>query len=128
MGLLDRLFGRRDDDRRAYGQPRNQGAPYQGRGRNEQLPDEQAVARYRYLLVRQLLVAAPSLVRRPLAPRLPVGTAVVVPAAEQAVQQSHRGSSPCPVHLGDERTDSRVPRNGIVHTHGRPGWSGGNGP
>ena len=50
MGLLDRLFGRRDDDRRAYGQQRNQGAPYQGRGRNEQLPDEQAVARYRYLL------------------------------------------------------------------------------
>jgi hypothetical protein len=50
MGLLDRLFGRRDDDRRSYGQPRTQGAPYQGRGRNEQLPDEQAVARYRYLL------------------------------------------------------------------------------
>ena len=50
MGLLDRLFGRRDRqeyDRRAYGQPQYQA---QGRGRNEQLPDEQAVARYRYLL------------------------------------------------------------------------------
>jgi hypothetical protein len=52
MGLLDRLFGRRDRqeyDRRAYGQPRSQ-YQSQGRGRNEQLPDEQAVARYRYLL------------------------------------------------------------------------------
>jgi hypothetical protein len=51
MGLLDRLFGRRDRqeyDRRAYGQPEQ--ARYQGRGRNEQLSDEQAVARYRYLL------------------------------------------------------------------------------
>jgi hypothetical protein len=48
MGLLDRLFGRRNDqayDRPAYGQPQ-----YPARGRNEQLPDEQAVARYRYLL------------------------------------------------------------------------------
>jgi hypothetical protein len=48
MGLLDRLFGRRNPqgyDRPAYRQPQ-----YAGSGRNEQLPDEQAVARYRYLL------------------------------------------------------------------------------
>jgi hypothetical protein len=48
MGLLDRLFGRRNPqgyDRPAYRQPQ-----YPARGRNEQLPDEQAVARYRYLL------------------------------------------------------------------------------
>jgi hypothetical protein len=47
MGLLDRLFGRRDhpQDARQYRQPQ-----YPGGGRNEQLPDEQAVARYRYLL------------------------------------------------------------------------------
>ena len=54
MGLLDRLFGRRDRqeyDRRAYGQPRYQGQYRRRAGVvREQLPDEQAVARYRYLL------------------------------------------------------------------------------
>lgn len=45
MGLFDRLFGRRDH---ASGRPQPQ---YGGTGgRREQLPDEQAVARYRYLL------------------------------------------------------------------------------
>ena len=45
MGLLDRLFGRRDHaPSRAQPQYRGTG------GRQEQLPDEQAVARYRYLL------------------------------------------------------------------------------
>jgi hypothetical protein len=42
MGLLDRLFGRR---------PRQQDVPHQQyRGRPERLPDDQAIARYRYLL------------------------------------------------------------------------------
>jgi hypothetical protein len=49
MGLLDRLFGRRN---RSYGQQpyggQSRGAD--GRGRGGQLSDEQAVARYRYLL------------------------------------------------------------------------------
>ena len=49
MGLLDRLFGRRSSahqeyDRQQYGRPP---APA---GRGEQLPDDQAIARYRYLL------------------------------------------------------------------------------
>ena len=45
MGLFDRLFGRRDH---ASDRPLPQyGGPG---GRQEQLPDEQAVARYRYLL------------------------------------------------------------------------------
>src|SRR4051812_21071964 len=54
MGLLDRLFGRRagtsreESGRRQYGQP---AGPQAGRtGRGEQLPDDQAIARYRYLL------------------------------------------------------------------------------
>jgi hypothetical protein len=54
MGLLDRLFGRRtgtsheEYGRRQYGQPAR---PQAGRtGRGEQLPDDQAIARYRYLL------------------------------------------------------------------------------
>src|SRR3954463_4340190 len=42
MGLLDRLFGR--DRRRS---PQQYGSP---RRRPEQLPDDQAIARYRYLL------------------------------------------------------------------------------
>src|SRR4051794_17186644 len=44
MGLLDRLFGRRSQAREQYA------APGDYRGRPENLPDEQAVARYRYLL------------------------------------------------------------------------------
>jgi hypothetical protein len=50
MGLLDRLFGRRPQSpyqqygAQQYGQQR---APV---GRGEQLPDDQAIARYRYLL------------------------------------------------------------------------------
>jgi hypothetical protein len=48
MGLLDRLFGRnRRDDGRGYAPPSQYGGP---QGRSEALPDEQAVARYRYLL------------------------------------------------------------------------------
>ncbi|MCW2700190.1 MAG: hypothetical protein JWQ45_1725 [Blastococcus sp.] len=44
MGLLDRLFGRRSQAHEQY-------APStEHRGRPENLPDEQAVARYRYLL------------------------------------------------------------------------------
>ena len=52
MGLLDRLFGRRDrqdHDRSSTAAAQYQGAA-PGRGRDEQLPDEQAIARYRYLL------------------------------------------------------------------------------
>ena len=50
MGLLDRLFGRRqhphpDQDRYRYEQP----SPARN-ARGEQLPDDQAIARYRYLL------------------------------------------------------------------------------
>src|SRR5829696_7620315 len=50
MGLLDRLFGRRSHGDQQYGQqhPRQQHA--QPGGRREQLPDDQAIARYRYLL------------------------------------------------------------------------------
>jgi hypothetical protein len=44
MGLLDRLFGRRTPAREQYR------VPQEHRGRPENLPDEQAVARYRYLL------------------------------------------------------------------------------
>src|SRR4051795_5152605 len=44
MGLLDRLFGRRNQAREQYAAPREH------RGRPENLPDEQALARYRYLL------------------------------------------------------------------------------
>jgi hypothetical protein len=58
MGLLDRLFGRRHrndeqygpaqyEDRNAHQQPAQYG---EHRGRPDNLPDEQAVARYRYLL------------------------------------------------------------------------------
>ena len=51
MGLLDRLFGRRphapQHDQRHYEQQQYGGAPA---GRREQLPDDQAIARYRYLL------------------------------------------------------------------------------
>jgi hypothetical protein len=47
MGLLDRLLGRRQSHREEYAPQRQ----YQGgRGRPEQLPDDQAIARYRYLL------------------------------------------------------------------------------
>jgi len=47
MGLLDRLFGRnRGDEGRGYPSP----SQYAPQGRGEVLPDEQAVARYRYLL------------------------------------------------------------------------------
>ncbi|RBY76480.1 hypothetical protein DQ239_13025 [Blastococcus sp. TF02-09] len=56
MGLLDRLFGRsRQQHTTGYGQA-YQGQGYQGPGRyarqpdGQPLPDEQAVARYRYLL------------------------------------------------------------------------------
>jgi hypothetical protein len=49
MGLLDRLFGRhRRDDGHGSASQYQQYAPQQGR--REALPDEQAVARYRYLL------------------------------------------------------------------------------
>jgi hypothetical protein len=48
MGLLDRLFGRgRQGDQQQYAPPSRYGNP---RGRAEQLPDDQAIARYRYLL------------------------------------------------------------------------------
>src|SRR3954449_11231324 len=52
MGLLDRLFGRRHSsdpgDRRGYRpQPHHAPAPPSSGGR---LPDDQAIARYRYLL------------------------------------------------------------------------------
>jgi hypothetical protein len=48
MGLLDRLFGRRGpQDRPAHGSGHRQ--PATG-GRGERLPDDQAIARYRYLL------------------------------------------------------------------------------
>ena len=64
MGLLDRLFGRRDHDRygpqqygqQGYGDEQYGGyrygdaAPHRAGGRAGQLSDEQAVARYRYLL------------------------------------------------------------------------------
>jgi hypothetical protein len=52
MGLLDRLFGRRSSSshqeyaRQEYGRPYGQ----QPARRGEQLPDDQAIARYRYLL------------------------------------------------------------------------------
>ena len=47
MGLLDRLFGRHRQgyDQAGYRQPQ-----YQARGRGGQSSDEQALARYRYLL------------------------------------------------------------------------------
>jgi hypothetical protein len=45
MGLLDRLFGRRD--RQGYERPAQYARPA---GRPEQLTDDQAIARYRYLL------------------------------------------------------------------------------
>ncbi|HLM05121.1 MAG TPA: hypothetical protein VK402_08055 [Blastococcus sp.] len=52
MGLLDRLFGRRQNQHQ--GQYRSEGGyapPQPGRtARGEQLPDDQAIARYRYLL------------------------------------------------------------------------------
>ncbi len=53
MGLLDRLFGRRahaaEYGRQQYGHaPEHQ--PPSPAGRREQLPDDQAIARYRYLL------------------------------------------------------------------------------
>jgi hypothetical protein len=48
MGLLDRLFGRRD--RQGYDQAGYRQPPDRARGREEQLSDEQALARYRYLL------------------------------------------------------------------------------
>jgi hypothetical protein len=49
MGLLDRLFGRnRRDDGRGYASPYQEHAP--ARPPRAALPDEQAVARYRYLL------------------------------------------------------------------------------
>src|SRR3954469_17621602 len=52
MGLLDRLFGRgrRDDQQyrsQQYAPPSRYDRPV---GRGEQLPDDQAIARYRYLL------------------------------------------------------------------------------
>src|SRR3954467_7452699 len=52
MGLLDRLFGRgRRDDRQQYQQQYAPPSRYDRPGsRAEQLPDEQAIARYRYLL------------------------------------------------------------------------------
>jgi hypothetical protein len=55
MGLFDRLFGRnRRDDGHQYRPSEYQQGNYQHRrdqqGRREVLPDEQAVARYRYLL------------------------------------------------------------------------------
>jgi hypothetical protein len=50
MGLLDRLFGRhRPDARQGYAPQQYAPAPAQ-HGRGEQLPDDQAIARYRYLL------------------------------------------------------------------------------
>lgn len=55
MGLLDRLFGRRPQrGYQQYGAPAygsQQYGPQRGQsGRPEQLPDDQAIARYRYLL------------------------------------------------------------------------------
>ena len=54
MGLLDRLFGRRPSGHQQYGgQYAAQEYPAQHRattGRGEPLPDDQAIARYRYLL------------------------------------------------------------------------------
>jgi hypothetical protein len=48
MGLLDRLFGRgRRNTPQQYGGPSQHGT---ARGRAGQLPDDQAIARYRYLL------------------------------------------------------------------------------
>jgi hypothetical protein len=48
MGLLDRLFGRgRQGHQQQYAPPSQYGST---RGRAEQLPDDQAIARYRYLL------------------------------------------------------------------------------
>src|SRR3954465_1994783 len=47
MGLLDRLFGRGRHDQQEYTAPRQYGSPPGGA---EQLPDDQAIARYRYLL------------------------------------------------------------------------------
>ena len=48
MGLLDRLFGRgRQGYQQQYAPPSQHGSP---RGRPENLPDDQAIARYRYLL------------------------------------------------------------------------------
>ena len=47
MGLLDRLFGRRGPRSR---RPCATAVPGGTGGRQEQLPDEQAIARYRYLL------------------------------------------------------------------------------
>jgi hypothetical protein len=51
MGLLDRLFGRRPHQEQQYGR-RQYGQEYSPppSGRREQLPDDQAIARYRYLL------------------------------------------------------------------------------
>jgi hypothetical protein len=49
MGLLDRLFGRRSRAHE-YDAPRPEYQAPAHRGRPEDLPDEQAVARYRYLL------------------------------------------------------------------------------
>ena len=54
MGLLDRLLGRRTRDGEQHAAPpeyRERGyRDHDHRGRPEELPDEQAVARYRYLL------------------------------------------------------------------------------
>jgi hypothetical protein len=52
MGLLDRLFGRRTPASQygqQYGHSPDHRTPVQA-GRQEQLPDDQAIARYRYLL------------------------------------------------------------------------------
>jgi hypothetical protein len=51
MGLLDRLFGRhRPDERRSYPPPQYDPAPAPPHGQGGQPSDEQAIARYRYLL------------------------------------------------------------------------------
>jgi hypothetical protein len=47
MGLLDRIFGRGRQGNQQYAPPSRYETP---RGRPENLPDDQAIARYRYLL------------------------------------------------------------------------------
>jgi hypothetical protein len=127
MGLLDRLFGRhRSDERRAYAPPQ-QYAPAPQHGGGQQLSDDQAIARYRYLL----RTAPPETIEQAhseaFAQLSPDQRQQVLTQLAAAVPSSERPRTDDPATLARVATRAEMRQPGTLE-RALGGWGPGTGP
>ena len=128
MGLLDRLFGRRSRPREQYDPPRGYRSQ-EGRGRPQDLSDDQAVARYRYLL----RTAPPEQIEQAhaeaFAQLTPDQRQQVLTQLAAGVPAAERPRSDDPQTLARVATRAELRQPGFLErTLGGPGYGGGYGP